>query len=99
MELEGLKYIGIGLTALGFLGAALGIGNIFSTAISSIARNPSTESKISKYVLLHHDIAWIHKPLPCHSENHSFSSNKQQYCNVTHTLSMALTVVIGSFCF
>ena len=52
MELEGLKYIGIGLTALGFLGAALGIGNIFSTAISSIARNPSTESKISKYVFI-----------------------------------------------
>jgi len=52
MELEGLKFIGIGLTALGFLGAALGIGNIFSTAISSIARNPSTESKISKYVFI-----------------------------------------------
>jgi F-type H+-transporting ATPase subunit c len=52
MELEGLKYIGIGLTSLGFLGAALGIGNIFSTAINSIARNPSTEAKISKYVFI-----------------------------------------------
>jgi F0F1-type ATP synthase membrane subunit c/vacuolar-type H+-ATPase subunit K len=25
---EGLKFVGVGLTALGFLGAALGVGNI-----------------------------------------------------------------------
>jgi F-type H+-transporting ATPase subunit c len=52
MELEGLKYIAIGLTALGFVGAALGLGNIFSSAIESIARNPSAESKVSKYVFI-----------------------------------------------
>lgn len=52
MELEALKFIGIGLTALGFLGAALGLGNIFSSAIDSIARNPSAEQKVSKYVFI-----------------------------------------------
>ena len=52
MELEALKYIGLGLTSLGFVGAALGIGNIFATAISSIARNPSAEPKVSKYVFI-----------------------------------------------
>jgi len=52
MELEALKYIGVGLTALGFVGAAIGLGNIFSSAIDSIARNPSAESKVSKYVFI-----------------------------------------------
>ncbi|MBL6784799.1 MAG: F0F1 ATP synthase subunit C [Rickettsiales bacterium] len=52
MELEALKFIGIGLTAFGFLGAALGLGNIFSSAIESIARNPSSEPKLSKYIFI-----------------------------------------------
>lgn len=52
MELEALKYIGAGLCALGFLGGALGIGNIFSSAISAIARNPSAEEKVSKYIFI-----------------------------------------------
>jgi len=52
MELEALKFIGVGLTALGFLGAAIGIGNIFSSAIESIARNPSAEQKVSKYIFI-----------------------------------------------
>lgn len=52
MELEALKFIGVGLTALGFLGAAIGLGNIFSSAIASIARNPSAEQKVSKYIFI-----------------------------------------------
>ena len=52
MELESLKFIGIGLTSLGFVGAAIGIGNIFAAAITSIGRNPSAEAKISKYVFI-----------------------------------------------
>lgn len=52
MELEALKYIGIGLTALGFVGAALGLGSIFSSAINGIARNPSAEEKVSKYIVI-----------------------------------------------
>ena len=52
MELEALKFIGVGLTALGFVGAALGLGNIFTAAINSIARNPSAEPKVSKYVFI-----------------------------------------------
>ncbi len=52
MELEALKYIGIGLTALGFLGAALALGNIFSAAISSIARNPSAADKVQKFIFI-----------------------------------------------
>ncbi len=47
---EGLKYIGVGLTSLGMLGAALGVGNIFAAMLNGIARNPNAESKLSKYI-------------------------------------------------
>ena len=43
---EGLKYIGVGLTALGMLGAALGVGNIFAAMLNGIARNPNASDKI-----------------------------------------------------
>lgn len=52
MELEALKFIGIGLTSLGMLGAALGVANIFVAVINGIARNPSTEKQLSKYGLI-----------------------------------------------
>jgi F-type H+-transporting ATPase subunit c len=52
MELEALKFIAIGLCAFAFAGAAIGLGNIFSSAITSIARNPSAEQKLSKYVFI-----------------------------------------------
>ena len=48
MELNALKYIGVGLTAFGMLGAAIGVGNIFSSLINGIARNPSVEKQLMK---------------------------------------------------
>ncbi|NDF11864.1 MAG: F0F1 ATP synthase subunit C [Proteobacteria bacterium] len=50
MEGEALKYIGVGLTTLGMMGAAIGVGNIFVAMLNGIARNPSAESKLAKYV-------------------------------------------------
>ncbi len=50
MESEALKYIGVGLMALGMLGAAIGVGNIFTAMLNGIARNPSAEPKLAKYV-------------------------------------------------
>ena len=52
MDPNSLKYIAIGLMAFGFVGAALAIGNIFSSAINSIARNPSIEDKIQRIALI-----------------------------------------------
>lgn len=52
MEGEALKFIGVGLTAFGMLGAAIGVGNIFSAMLNGIARNPSAESKLAKYVYI-----------------------------------------------
>lgn len=43
---EGLKFVGVGLTAFGFLGAALGIGKIFAALLEGIARNPSAKSQL-----------------------------------------------------
>ncbi len=40
------KVIGAGLATIGMLGAALGVGNIFASAVEGIARNPAAEGKI-----------------------------------------------------
>lgn len=50
MEGEALKYIGTGLTSFAMLGAAIGVGNIFAAMLNGIARNPSAEPKLAKYV-------------------------------------------------
>lgn len=49
MDAEAMKYLGVALTTIGMLGAALGVGNIFVALINGIARNPSTENQLSKY--------------------------------------------------
>ena len=48
MDMMSLKYIGVGLTSLAMLGAALGVANIFASLLSSIARNPSVEQQLVK---------------------------------------------------
>lgn len=50
--MEELKYIGVGLTALGMLGAAIGVGLVFSAALNGIARNPSAEAKMTKFIYI-----------------------------------------------
>jgi F-type H+-transporting ATPase subunit c len=52
MDMEGLKYLGAGLTALGMLGAALGVANIFVAYMNGIARNPSAEPKLASKLIL-----------------------------------------------
>lgn len=46
------KFIGAGLTALGMLGAAIGVGIIFAAALNGIARNPSKEGSIKGLAML-----------------------------------------------
>jgi len=43
MEAEAAKYIGAGLVNIGLMGAALGVGNIWSTMISTVGRNPAAK--------------------------------------------------------
>ncbi|MDX2095878.1 MAG: F0F1 ATP synthase subunit C [Alphaproteobacteria bacterium] len=52
MEILAVKYIGMGLVALGMMGAAIGAGLIFSGAAQGIARNPSAEGAIRKIAIL-----------------------------------------------
>ena len=52
LSMDTFKYIGAGLMAFGMLGAAIGVGNIFAAMLNGIARNPSAENKLSKYVFI-----------------------------------------------
>jgi len=45
-----MKYIAIGLMSFAMMGAAIGVGNVFSSAMNGIARNPEAEPKIAKYI-------------------------------------------------
>lgn len=46
MDAEAAKFIGAGLAVFALFGVGLAIGNIFSTLISSIARNPAARAQV-----------------------------------------------------
>ncbi len=46
MELDAAKMIGAGLAVIGLGGVGAGIGNIFASLISSIARNPAARGQV-----------------------------------------------------
>ena len=46
MELAAAKMIGAGLAVISLFGVGIGIGNIFSSLISSVARNPASRSQV-----------------------------------------------------
>lgn len=52
MDMVSLKFIGVGLMALGMLGAALGVGNIFGALLNSIARNPSASDQLQRMAFI-----------------------------------------------
>jgi F-type H+-transporting ATPase subunit c len=52
MELAAAKLIGAGLAVIGLGGVGAGIGNIFSSLIGSIARNPAARSQVFGLAML-----------------------------------------------
>ena len=46
------KYLGRGLRAIGLTGRGIGIGSIFSSLISSTARNPALRGQLFTYAIL-----------------------------------------------
>jgi F-type H+-transporting ATPase subunit c len=46
MDPQAAKYIGAGLAVIALMGVGVGIGNIFATLISSIARNPAARNQV-----------------------------------------------------
>jgi F-type H+-transporting ATPase subunit c len=52
MELEAAKMIGAGLAVLALFGVGIGIGNIVSSLVSSLARNPSVRTTVFPLAML-----------------------------------------------
>ncbi len=52
MDLTSLKFIGVGLMAFGMLGAAIGVGNIFNSLLTGIARNPSATDQLQRMAFI-----------------------------------------------
>ena len=46
MDVEAAKMIGAGIAVIALMGVSVGIGNIFSTLIASIARNPAARNEV-----------------------------------------------------
>ena len=52
MDVSAAKMIGAGISMVALLGVGIGIGNIFGSFISSIARNPSAQPEMFKMTLI-----------------------------------------------
>ena len=51
------KFIGAGIAAVGLTGAGIGIGTIFGSLISAVARNPSQRPQLFTYAILGFSLA------------------------------------------
>ena len=52
MEVEAAKMIGAGIATFALFGVGLGIGNIFSTLIATVGRNPSVQQRVFPYAII-----------------------------------------------
>lgn len=52
MDVASAKLIGAGLATLGFIGAGIGVGNIFGNFLSAAIRNPGAAPKFQATLLL-----------------------------------------------
>lgn len=46
MDVASAKLIGAGIAVIALFGVGIGLGNLFSSLISSIARNPSAKNEL-----------------------------------------------------
>ena len=52
MELDAAKVIGAGLAVIGVVGSGVGIGNIFSSFITAVGRNPAARGEVFTMTML-----------------------------------------------
>jgi F-type H+-transporting ATPase subunit c len=52
MSVEAAKLIGAGLATIGLAGAGVGIGIVFGSLMTSVARNPSLTKSLLGYAIL-----------------------------------------------
>lgn len=51
MLVQAAKYIGAGIAVSAISGAGVGIGTIFASLISSVARNPNVKDQLFSYAI------------------------------------------------
>ena len=51
MEAEAARYLGAGLAAIGMIGAGIGVGNVWASYITALARNPAAKDDIGANIL------------------------------------------------
>lgn len=49
MDAESGKMIGAGIAALGMIGAGIGVGNIWSSLITTVGRNPASKESVQLF--------------------------------------------------
>ncbi len=47
-----MKAVGAGLATVALFGVGIGIGNIFSTLISTVGRNPSVQQRVFPFAII-----------------------------------------------
>ena len=52
MDIEATKLIGAGLAVIGMVGSGIGIGNVFSSFILAVGRNPAARSEVFTMTML-----------------------------------------------
>ena len=52
MDLAAAKMIGAGLATIALFGVGIGIGNIFSTLIATVGRNPSVQQRVFPFAII-----------------------------------------------
>ena len=52
MELDAAKMIGAGLAVIALFGVGIGTGNIFSTLIATVGRNPSVQQRVFPFAII-----------------------------------------------
>jgi F-type H+-transporting ATPase subunit c len=52
MELDAAKQLGAGLATLAVIGSGIGIGNIFSSFIQAVGRNPAAQPAVFPMTML-----------------------------------------------
>lgn len=50
MNEQAAQLIGAGLAAMGVIGAGIGVGSVWASAIGAIGRNPAAEAKVGKWI-------------------------------------------------
>ncbi|MGE4217953.1 MAG: F0F1 ATP synthase subunit C [Alphaproteobacteria bacterium] len=52
MEMEAAKFIGAGLAMIGMIGSGIGMGNVFSSFILGVSRNPAARGEVFTMTML-----------------------------------------------